>query len=194
MSRTSFSSKTVLMLAVLALATSAALASNLALVRGDSAPGMRGRGPEGQRVVVQYKPDTITLINFWATWCVPCRQEMPALQELFSKRSKDGLQVVGVHAGYVEHEDLETFLDQVKVDYPIVLPDQRWLDDWGGVSVMPLTFMIDGEGKILRRYLGAAEEQIEGLVHDVEAALDGRELGPVIVPETPNVATDADKP
>jgi len=194
MSRTSFTSKTVLALVVIALATSVALASNLALVRGDKAPGMRGRSPEGERIVVQYKPETVTLVNFWATWCVPCRQEMPALQELFSKRSQDGLQIVGVHAGYVEHEDLETFLDQVEVDYPIVLPDQRWLDDWGGISVMPLTFMVDGEGKILRRYLGATEEQVAGLIYDIEAALDGRELGPIIIPETPNVATEEDKP
>jgi len=194
MSRTSLSSKTLLALVLMALATSAALASNLALVRGDPAPGMRGQSPEGQRVVVLYKPETVTLINFWATWCVPCRQEMPALQELYSKRSQDGLQVVGVHAGFVEHEDLEAFLDQVEVDYTIVLPDQRWLDDWGGISVMPLTFLVDGEGKVLRRYLGATEEQIAGLIHDAEAALDGRELGPVIVPETPNVATEEDKP
>jgi thiol-disulfide isomerase/thioredoxin len=194
MSRTSLSSKTLLALVLMALATSAALASNLALVRGDKAPGMRGQSPEGQRVVVLYKPETVTLINFWATWCVPCRQEMPALQELYSKRSQDGLQVVGVHAGFVDHEDLEAFLDQVEVDYTIVLPDQRWLDDWGGISVMPLTFLVDGEGKVLRRYLGATEEQIAGLIHDAEAALDGRELGPVIVPETPNVATEEDKP
>jgi thiol-disulfide isomerase/thioredoxin len=194
MSRTSLQSKLVVTMAAVAVATSVTLAGNLALVRGDTAPGMRGYSPEGQRVVVQYKPGTVTLINFWATWCVPCRQEMPALQELYSKRAKDGLQIVGVHAGYVDHEDLEMFLDQVTVEYPIVKPDVRWLNDWGGISVMPLTFLVDGEGKIMRRYLGATEEQIKGLIYDVEAALDGRELGPIVVPDVPNVATEADKP
>jgi thiol-disulfide isomerase/thioredoxin len=181
-------------LAILALTTSAALAANLALVSGDKAPGMRGHDPEGKYIVVQYKPGTVTLLNFWATWCVPCRQEMPVLQELHSKRSKDGLQIVGVHAGYVDFEDLEIFLDQVKVDYPIVKPDERWLNEWGGISVMPLTFMIDGDGRVMRRYLGATEEQIAGLIYDVEAALDGRELGPIVTPEVPNVSTEADKP
>jgi thiol-disulfide isomerase/thioredoxin len=178
----------------LLLATSVASAANLALVKGDAAPGMRGQTPEGQRIVVDYKPDTITLINFWATWCVPCRQEMPALQELYAKRAEDGLQVVGVHAGYVTDEDLEMFLDQVKVDYPIIRPDQRWLVAWGGISIMPLTYMVDGEGKILRRYLGATDEQLQGMIYDVEAALDGRELGPIIIPEEPNVATEEDRP
>jgi hypothetical protein len=80
------------------------------------------------------------------------------------------------------------------VDYPIVKPDERWLNDWGGISAMPLTFMIDGDGKVMRRYLGATEEQIAGLIYDVEAALDGRELGPIVTPEVPNVSTEADKP
>jgi thiol-disulfide isomerase/thioredoxin len=194
MTRTSLQSKMVVTLAVFVLATSATLAENLALVRGDDAPGMRGYSPEGERIVIQYKPGTITLLNFWATWCVPCRQEMPALQDMFLKRAKDGLQVVGVHAGYVEHEDLELFLDQVKVDYPIVKPDLRWLNEWGGISVMPLSFLIDGDGKVMRRYLGATEEQIQGLIADVDAALAGRELGDPIIPEVPNVATEADKP
>jgi len=194
MSRTSISSTILVLLGVLVLATPAAAAPNLALVRGDDAPGMRGSAPDGSRVVVQYKPGTVTLINFWATWCVPCRDEMPALQDLFEKRSQDGLQIVGIHAGYVTDEDLETFLDNIKVDYTIVRPDLRWLNAWGGVSVMPMTFLVDGDGKILRRYVGATEEQIAGLVFDAEAALEGRELGPVIVPEEPAVATEADKP
>jgi len=194
MSRTSFSAKTLVVLALIVLATSAAAAANLALVRGDDAPGMRGKAPDGTRIVVQYKPGTVTLLNFWATWCVPCRDEMPALQDLFQRRSKDGLQIVGIHAGYVSFEDLETFLDQIQIDYPIVLPDLRWLNAWGGISVMPMTFLVDGDGKILRRYIGATEEQIESLVFDVEAAIDGRELGPIIVPEEPAVSTEADRP
>jgi len=194
MSRTSFLSKLLLSLGLIVLATSVATASNLALIRGDDAPGMRGQAPDGTRIVVLYEPGTVTLLNFWATWCVPCREEMPALQELFQRRSKDGLQVIGVHAGYVAFEDLEAFLDQIQLDYPILLPDLRWLNAWGGISVMPMTFLIDGEGKILRRYVGATTEQIEGLVFDAEAALEGRELGPVIIPEEPAVATEADKP
>jgi hypothetical protein len=59
---------------------------------------------------------------------------------------------------------------------------------------MPLSFLIDGDGKVMRRYLGATEEQIQGLIADVDAALAGRELGDPIIPEVPNVATEADKP
>ena len=194
MSHTSFSSKTLFLLGVVVLATSTATASNLALVPGDEAPGMRGHAPDGARIVVQYKAATVTLLNFWATWCVPCRDEMPALQDLFERRSEDGMQIVGVHTGYVTDEDLEAFLGEIKTDYPIMRPDLRWLQAWGGVAVLPTTVLVDGEGKILRRYIGATEEQIEALIFDAESALEGRELGPIIIPEVPAVATEADKP
>ena len=162
----------------------------LALVAGDPAPDMRGQTPDDQYFAMQYKPAKATVLNFWATWCVPCREEMTRLDELYRRRAADGLQVAGVHAGFVEKAVLGEYLQVVPVTYSIVLPESRYLDAWGGVAVLPMTFLVDGEGKILRRYIGAAPEQIQGLLADIEAVLDGRPLGPVIVPEEPVVATD----
>ena len=162
----------------------------LALITGDPAPDMRGQTPDDQYFAIHYKPAKATVVNFWATWCVPCREEMSRLDELYRKRGGDGLQIVGVHAGYVEKSALGEFLQVVPVGYPIVLPETRYLDAWGGVAVLPMSFLVDGEGKILRRYIGAAPEQLAGMLGDIEAALDGRPLGPVIIPEKPVVATD----
>jgi len=169
-------------------------AGRLALIPGDDAPPMRGYTIDGDRVIVRFEPGTVTLLNFWATWCVPCRDEMPALQKLHESRAADGMQIIGIHVGYVTDEDLRTFFEQIEVDYTVIRPDVRWLTEWGGVSAMPITFLVDGEGKLVRRYLGATEEQIAGLVYDAEAALEGRELGPMIIPETPAVATEEDRP
>jgi len=161
----------------------------LALAHGDPAPGLRGTQPDDSYFDLQYKSKA-TVVNFWATWCEPCRGEMAKLDELYRRRAADGLQIVGVHAGHVEKSVLGEFLRAVPVTYPIVVPEARYLDEWGGVAVLPLTFLMDGEGKILRRYIGATPEQIAGLVADVEAALAGTELGPVIIPDKPFVATD----
>jgi len=161
----------------------------LALAGGDKAPDMRGATPDGGYYAVAYDKAGATVVNFWATWCIPCREEMKKLDELYRRRAGDGLQIVGVHSGFVEPADLGEFLRDVPVTYPIVLPQARYYDAWGGVSNLPMTFLVDKTGTILRRYIGATPEQIEGLVTDVEAALDGRELGPVIVPDKPFVAT-----
>jgi len=174
------------------VAQTAAAPPPLALVNGDPAPDMRGQTADGGYFVIQYKPGTTTLVNFWATWCAPCRDEMAKLDELFRRRAGDGLQVVGVHAGFVEKSDLGEYLKAVPVGYPIVVPESRYLDAWGGVALLPTSFLVDGQGKVLRRYIGAAPEQIAGLVTDAEAALEGRPLGPVIIPDEPVVATDKD--
>ncbi len=186
--------KALALLLATALCVSFAAASRLALIPGDDAPSMRGYAPDGERVVVRYEPGTVTLINYWATWCEPCKEEMPALSKLYERRRADGMQVYGVHVGYVTDEDLGAFLDAVPVGYPILRPDERWLEQWGGIAVMPTTFLVDGQGKILRHYIGATAEQIEALIYDATAALEGRALGPIVIPETPNVATEQDRP
>ena len=163
----------------------------LALARGDAAPGLRGNQPDETYFDLQYEQE-VTLVNFWATWCEPCRTEMAKLDELYRRHAEDGLLIVGAHAGFVEKAALGEYLRDLPVSYPIVVPEARYLDAWGGVSSLPLTFLVDGEGKILRRYIGATPEQMDGLVVDVEAALEGKPLGPVIIPQKPFVATGDD--
>ena len=68
--------------------------------------------------------------------------------------------------------------------YPVIRPAKGVAGAWGGGGTLPLTFLIDGEGRVLRRYVGATEEQIEGLVRDVEAALRGEPLGPPVIPKS----------
>ena len=117
---------------------------------------------------------------------------MAKLDELYQRHAADGLLIVGAHAGYVEKATLGEYLRDLPITYPIVLPEARYIDAWGGVSSLPLTFLVDGQGKILRRYIGATPEQMEGLAADVEAALAGKPLGPVIIPQKPFVAAGKD--
>jgi thiol-disulfide isomerase/thioredoxin len=188
-----FRSIVPVLLSLLALPLAAASSPRLALAPGDNAPKLRGRTLDLERWHIEYDKSKATLVNFWATWCVPCKAEMPALQKLHADHGGDGLQIVGVLMDPVKDDELRAFLNPLAVTYPIIRPDDLVNKEWGGIVVMPITFLVDPAGKIVRRYVGATSEQVTGLVSDVEAFLQGQALGTMIIPDKPSFVGDAER-
>jgi len=164
-----------------------------ALAPGDTAPEIRGNDPDGQRVLSDYAGHRLTLVNFWATWCAPCREEMPALDRLYREHADEGLMVLGVVHEAIDNTALAAFLAEHQVHYPVMRPWRRYEADWRGVGVLPLTFLVDDSGRILRRYVGATPEQIAGIAADVRARLEGREMPPLVIPEESNAVGEAER-
>ena len=102
------------------------------------------------------------LINFWATWCKPCRQEMPALSRLHEKMAGRDFQVIGIHVGPSEH--IPKFLQETPVSFTILLDAGLSLQNWE-VPVLPATFLIDVEGRA--HYVAFGERE-----WDSQAAVD----------------------
>jgi thiol-disulfide isomerase/thioredoxin len=185
------------LLCVMTLGTDGARAQSrrLALAPGDLAPEMRGYLTDDEPVALDFTAHPVTLVNFWAIWCEPCKEEMPRLEQLHRERAGDGLEIIGVlRSDDSDGETLRAHLDELGITYRVVRPRPRYLSQWAGTSVLPTSFLIDADGTIRRRYVGATTEQIDALVYDLEAALEGRPLGPIVVPETPNAVSDADRP
>ena len=161
------------------------------VIVGQPRPGFKLGSSTGEIVSAADFDGRVLLINFWATWCEPCKAEMPRLERLYRERAGDGLRIVGVlRNDEADDETLRAFLEQMDISYTVVRPRQRYVGAWAGTSVLPTSFLLGGDGYIRRRYVGAAPEQIDGLIYDLEAALDGRPLGPYIVAETPNAVTE----
>jgi peroxiredoxin len=90
----------------------------------------------------------VVLINFWATWCAPCRVEMPWFEE-FSKKYRDrGLAVIGISLDEGGWEIVQPVLAKLKVSYPIVLGDSKVSKSYGMGDLLPATFLIDRSGEI----------------------------------------------
>jgi thiol-disulfide isomerase/thioredoxin len=158
----------------------------LALAPGDPAPQMSLLQLTAERYDHAYADHAVTLVNFWATWCKPCREEMPALQRLIDKHGARGLSVVGIlFDPRSDDEGARRYLDEVGARYRILRGNLETLQSWGGIGMFPTTFLVDREGKIVRRYVGASPAQVEGLVQDVEAVLAGKPLGSMVMPEAP---------
>jgi len=112
------------------------------------------------------------LLNFWATWCVPCKIEMPWFVELQQKYGADGLQVVGVAMDDSSKEDIAKFAKEMGVNYPVLLGKEAVGDEYGGVPALPESFFIGRDGKIVDRIIGLkGKDEIED---SIKKALDTR--------------------
>ncbi len=94
------------------------------------------------------------LLNFWATWCEPCKVEMPWIVDLQKKYASKGLQVVGVAMDDASPDEISKFTQQMGVNYPVVIGKDEVADSYGGLPFLPTTFYIGRDGKIVDKVLG----------------------------------------
>ena len=100
------------------------------------------------------------LLNFWATWCEPCKMEMPWLVELQKKYGPQGLQIVGVAMDDAGEKAISDFSHKMGVNYPVLLGTEKVADMYGGLDGLPTTFFLDRNGKIVDRALGLESESL----------------------------------
>ena len=161
-----------------------------ALAPGDDAPRLKARiFPGNVQREVDWTQNELTLVNFWAAWCKPCREEMPKLQILHNELRDDGFEVIGpIFDVEFSHEAVADYLESYKISYPILKTHIHFNRLWGGITILPTSFLVSGEGKVLRRYIGAMPEQTKGLMADVRAVIAGRPMDPQVIPGPPGEA------
>jgi len=94
------------------------------------------------------------LLNFWATWCGPCKIEMPWFVELQKQYGPQGLQIVGVAMDDSSKEDIAKFASEMGVNYPVLLGKEAVGDAYGGVPALPESFFISRDGRIVDKIMG----------------------------------------
>lgn len=90
----------------------------------------------------------VVLINFWATWCPPCRAEMPDLVRLQREHAKQGLQIIGITYPPEKKSRVRRFARSLKVNYPIILGTRQLRERFSSDETLPLTVVIDRDGKV----------------------------------------------
>lgn len=139
---------------------------------GQPAPDYAAVSLAGDSVSLATLQGEVVLLNVWATWCHPCREEIPVLQALHEQHAEDGLAVVGVSVDTRgEQANVRSFAEDFQMTYPI------WLDPGDRVSSIfrlvgvPSTFLIDREGTIVWKHLGPIPADDPALAQAIEAAL-----------------------
>jgi cytochrome c biogenesis protein CcmG/thiol:disulfide interchange protein DsbE len=100
----------------------------------------------------------IVLLNFWATWCPPCREEIPTFNDLYKANKDRGLVIVGVAMDEEGASVVSEFMKKKPMDYPVVIGEQKLLDTFG-IQVIPTTFVIDRQGKTVATQVGKATRE-----------------------------------
>lgn len=134
------------------------------------APDFTLQSVNGDNIKLSEQRGSIVLVNFWASWCGPCRTEMPALEQLAQKYRDMGVVVLGVNVE-TEADGVNRYLRDIHVSFPLLLDQQNIASKAYNVEAMPTTVIIDKDGKVRalhRAYQAGYEKKYED---DINALL-----------------------
>jgi peroxiredoxin len=123
-------------------------------MKGQLAPEFALQSLDGKTVHLSDFRGKAVLLNFWATWCQPCKIEMPWFAELQRQYAPEGLQVIGVAMDEASPEDIGKFAKDLGVNYPVLVGKEEVGEAYGGVQFLPATFYIGRDGKIVDKVFG----------------------------------------
>jgi thiol-disulfide isomerase/thioredoxin len=140
------------------------------------APPIRLKEIFGQKITPADYQGKVLLLNFWATWCPPCRSEIPAFVELQERYRSQGFQIIGIAmddgAGAVR-----SFYKQYRINYPVAMGDKTLASIYGGMSGLPTSFLIGRDGRIYRRVKGELDPDfLESQIKRLLAAPVGQQV------------------
>ncbi len=138
--------------------------SPAAALEGERACDLALPDLEGKAVHLSQLSGKVVVVNFWATWCDPCREEIPDFVQLHKEYRGRGLEIVGVSMDTGKEERVRAFAMKFGIEYPIVVADIHVARQWL-VQGIPRTFIIDREGKVAQRIVGVTDK------HSLEAAI-----------------------
>jgi len=143
----------------------------------DPAPEFKLTGLDGKPVILADFRGKVILLNFWATWCGPCRAEIPDLVELQDKY-KERMQIIGLAVDDDDREAVQKFVTHYGVNYPVAFANDEIRTVYGGIPALPTSFLLDTEGRVVQKHEGLRDP----LLYETEIrALLGMSIGNVRV-------------
>lgn len=141
-------------------------------LQGRTAPNFALSSLDGRTIRLSELHGKLVVLNFWATWCTPCRSEMPWLTRLYKQYRPKGLEVVGIAMNDPDQAgEVAKVTKRMKVRYTIVMGTESVGDAYGGVRSLPQTFLIGRDGKVLKNTAGSrSQKEVEDDIQQLLAA------------------------
>jgi cytochrome c biogenesis protein CcmG/thiol:disulfide interchange protein DsbE len=133
---------------------------------GTTAPAFTAHALDGRPVSLQDFKGKVVVLNVWATWCEPCRYEMPALDRMYQQLASNGVVVLGVSIDVTKGQtdglgnmggDVAEFVKEYKLTFPVAVDPEQKIKQRYGITGLPTTFIIGKDGKVVEKRLGPAK-------------------------------------
>jgi thiol-disulfide isomerase/thioredoxin len=145
-------------------------------LKGKAAPGFALEDLSGRKVSLASYKGRAVLINFWATWCAPCKVETPWLIALRNQYAAQGFEVLGISADDIDRGDpqklseekneIARFAEQMHIPYPVLIDGDTLSKPYGGLDELPTSFFVDRKGTVVAAQLGlTSKDDIEANIH-----------------------------
>ena len=143
------------------------LTSAISAAEGKAAPDFALKDLGGKDISLDDYKGKVVFLNFWATWCPPCRQEIPGFIEAYEKYKGDGLVILGVAVSDRENS-VKSYVEKSKMTYPVAMGDTKIVKDYDPGNAIPTTIVIDRDGNIFHKHVGFMDQsQVEKIFMDL---------------------------
>ncbi|NOT14696.1 MAG: TlpA family protein disulfide reductase [Methylotenera sp.] len=143
------------LLFLLALVASTSVFADVAITKNFLLKDMQGKSHQ----LSQYKGKWV-LVNYWATWCPPCLEEIPDLVNLYDQRKNQDLMVLGVVFDYKQIKEVTDYVDDMLISYPIILGDNQAVYQIGSAQALPTTYLYNPNGELVKVKRGVVTKQL----------------------------------
>lgn len=163
-----FALKTLLLaVAGLLLSTEPAAA---VLQKGDKAPAIKMTTTSGQPITLNNYKGYVLVMDFFATWCIPCKESIPHMNSLNRKYGKQGLQILGVSVDEGLDREVKNFIGERKISYPVAIADEDMQTEYGLRSI-PTVYVINKKGMVAEKYQGYSDQTGKAMEETIKRLL-----------------------
>lgn len=127
---------------------------------GEQAPAFSLKDNDGNTITLESLKGKVVVLNFWATWCPPCRAEIPDFKKVYAEYKDKDVEIIGVSLDHKGWDVITPFLKKWEINYSVVLGGAKIARDYGNIRSIPTTFIIDRDGKVVDEHVGAMSEAV----------------------------------
>jgi cytochrome c biogenesis protein CcmG/thiol:disulfide interchange protein DsbE len=123
------------------------------------APDFKAKDLKGREISLSKYSGKVVFLNFWATWCGPCKAEIPDFIKAYEQYKDKGMEIIGISVDRINPKSVLKFVEKYKINYPVIMSTDKIQKDYEPGPYIPTTIIVDREGKIRHRHIGYMDKE-----------------------------------